>query len=82
MKNMNITATTTFGMNSEEKQIFFDHMAMRHREEQIKFEAEKSALQSYRAGLIDDILRLSDKFERDSLVKLSTRTLERIFDNV
>jgi hypothetical protein len=79
---MNITPQMTLGMTSDEQQIFFDHMAMRHRQEAEKLEAEKMALRSYKLDLIDDILRLSDKFNRDSLLRLSTRTLERIFDNI
>lgn len=79
---MNITPQLTLGMNPAEKQIFFDHMAMRHRQEAEKLETEKLALKSYRLDLIEDILRMSTKFDRDSLLNLSTRTLERIFDNI
>lgn len=79
---MNITSQITFGMNSEEKEIFFAHMERRHRFEAEKIEAEKLALKSYRLDLIDDILRMSNNFKRENLMKCSTSTLERIFDHI
>lgn len=77
---MNITCDITNGMNPAEKEIYFRHMEMRHREEQQKLDEERVRMAAYKNQLIADILKLTKRFEREDLKKLSIRTLERIYD--
>lgn len=76
---MNITANITAGMTAQEKEIFFKHQEMRHREEAEKIEAEKEALKSYKQKLIEDVLKCRPDLDPESVKRMSIRTLERIF---
>lgn len=74
---MNINEITA-GMTPQEKEIYFNHMEKRHREEAEKLEAEKAHLKAYKQSLIEDILRSKPDFPIDKLQRMTTRTLERI----
>lgn len=75
---MNINEITT-GMTPQEKDIYFQHMEKRHREETEKIELEKAQLKTYKEKLIEDILKDNKNYTYDELKKMSIRTLERIF---
>ena len=74
---MNINDITN-GMTPQEKEIYFQHMEKRHREEAEKLELEKAQLKTYKESLIEDILKFKPNFSREELQKMTTRTLERI----
>ncbi len=76
---MNINEIT-MGMTSQEKEIYFRHMEKRHAEEAEKVEDEKNRLKSYKESLIEDILKIQPDYSLDYLKKLTTRSLERIYD--
>lgn len=76
---MNITANTTAGMTPQEKEVFFKHQEMRHKEEAEKIELEKETLKSYRQKLIEDVLKCRPELDPESVKRMSIRTLERIF---
>ncbi len=76
---MNITCEMTAGMTAQEKEIFFKHQKMRHREEAEKIEAEKESLKSYKQKLIEDVLKCRPELDPESVKRMSIRTLERIF---
>ena len=75
---MNITNEVVTGMTPQEKEIFFKHMEKRHREEAEKLRLERERLQTYKQGLIEDILKDSPNYPIDQLKKLTIRSLERI----
>lgn len=77
---MNITPASVDGMTPQEKDTYFAHMAMRHEQERVKIEDEKTELAEYRARLITYILRNTDRFTEEDLKIKSTRTLERIWE--
>lgn len=76
---MNITANTTAGMTPQEKEIFFKHQAMRHKQEAEKLEQEKQDLLAYKRKLIADALKCRPELDPESVKRMSIRTLERIF---
>lgn len=76
---MNITANTTAGMTPQEKEVFFKHQEMRHKQEAEKIEAEKEALKSYKQKLIEDALKCRPDLDPERVKRMSIRTLERIF---
>ena len=76
---MNITANSTAGMTPQEKEIFFKHQEMRHRQESEKLEQEKEALKSYKQKLIEDVLKSRPDLNPENIKRMSIRTLERIF---
>ncbi len=76
---MNINEITG-GMTPQEKDVYFEHQAKRHREEQEKVEIEKAQLKTYKETLIEDIMKINSKFTYEELKKKSVRTLERIYD--
>lgn len=76
---MNITANITAGMTPQEKEVFFKHQAMRHKQEAEKVEAEKEALKSYKQKLIADALKCRPDLDPEDVKRMSIRTLERIF---
>lgn len=78
---MNINEIT-MGMTSQEKEIYFRHMEKRHAEEVEKVEDEKNRLKSYKESLIEDILKIQPDYSLDYLKKLTTRSLERIYDYI
>lgn len=78
---MNINEIT-MGMTPQEKDIYFTHMAKRHKEEQEKLELEKAQLKSYKQTLIEDILKIKPNYPITDLKKMTSRTLERIYDNI
>lgn len=53
---MNIN-DVTMGMTPQEKEIYFDHMGRRHKEEAEKLDTEKARLKAYKDELIKDILK-------------------------
>lgn len=76
---MNITANITAGMTPQEKQVFFKHQEMRHKQEAEKVEQEKEALKSYKQKLIADVLKCRPELNPEDVKRMSIRTLERIF---
>lgn len=76
---MNITANITAGMTPQDKEIFFKHQEMRHRQEAEKLEQEKQALLSYKQRLIEDVLKSRPDLDPGYVKSMSLRTLERIF---
>lgn len=76
---MNITANVTAGMTPQEKEIFFKHQEMRHKEEAEKIELEKETLKSYKQKLIEDVLKCRPELDPEDVKRMSIRTLERIF---
>ena len=78
---MNINEIT-MGMTPQEKKIYFRHMEKRHAEETEKVEEEKNRLKSYKESLIEDILKIQPDYSLDYLKKLTTRSLERIYDYI
>lgn len=79
---MNITNETVTGMTPQEKEIFFNHMKKRHREEAEKLKLEREQLQAYKQSLIADILKDTPNYPIDQLKKLTSRGLERILYQV
>ena len=75
---MNINDITN-GMTPQEKEIYFRHQEMRHREEKEKLDAEKERLKVYKEKLIEDILKSRSDFTYDELKKKPIRVLERIW---
>lgn len=75
---MNINDITS-GMTPQEKEIYFKHMEKRHREEKEKLEAEKAHLRAYKESLIEDILKVTDRYTVEELRKKSTRVLEMMY---
>lgn len=76
---MNITNDITNGMTPQEKEIYFNHMEKRHREEKEKIDAEKERLKEYKEKLIEDILKSRNDFTYDELKKKPIRVLEMIY---
>jgi hypothetical protein len=76
---MNITANITAGMTPQEKDIFFKHQAMRHKQEAEKIEQEKQDLLAYKQRLIADALKSRPDLNPEDVKRMSIRTLERIF---
>lgn len=76
MTNLN---EITIGMTLQDKDIYFTHQEMRHKQEQEKIDAEKQHLRAYKEHLIKDILETNSNFTEDELRTKSIRTLERIF---
>lgn len=76
---MNITADITAGMTPQEKEVFFKHQEMRHKQEAEKLEQEKEDLRAYKQKLIADALRSRPDLDPESVKRMSIRTLERIF---
>ena len=54
-------------------------MEKRHREEAEKVELEKAQLRAYKEKLAADILEDNKTYTCDELMKMSVRTLERIY---
>ena len=75
---MNINEIT-MGMTPQEKEIYFAHMEKRHREEKEKIDLERQQLKAYKERLIDDIMNHNPNADYESLKRMTTRTLERIF---
>lgn len=74
MQSMNEIVT---GMNPQEKQIYFAHMAMRAREEQEYMQARIEEHKAYKKRLIADVLKYRpDEFTEEELQKKSVRALE------
>lgn len=74
---MNITCAITDGMTPQDKEIYFAHMAKRHREEQEYLEARKQEMKAYKQSLIEDILKMErNHCSREQLEKCTTRVLE------
>lgn len=69
----------TIGMTPQDKEIYFQHMEKRHREEAEKIELEKTQLRTYKENLVADILKDNVMYTYDELMKMSVRTLERIY---
>ncbi len=65
---MNINEITA-GMTPQEKEIYFQHVEKRHREEAEKLTDERAHLKAYRQNLIEDILRSRTDFTVDELKK-------------
>ena len=76
---MNITANITAGMTPQEKEVFFKHQEMRHKQEAEKIEQEKECLKSYKQKLIADALKCRPDLDPEDVKRMSIRTLERIF---
>lgn len=76
---MNINEIT-IGMTPQEKEVYFNHMEKRHREEQEKIRDEKERIKSYKESLIEDILKIRPNYPIEELKRATTRTLERIYD--
>ena len=76
---MNINEIT-IDMTPQEKEIYFSHMEKRHREQAEKIEDEKNRLRTYKQSLIEDILKLKPDYPVDDLKRMTTRTLEKIYD--
>ena len=76
---MNITANITTGMTPQEKDVFFKHQEMRHKQEAEKVECEKEALKSYKQKLVADVLKSRPELNPEDVKRMSIRTLERIF---
>jgi hypothetical protein len=76
---MNITANITAGMTPQEKEIFFKHQEMRHKQEAEKLEQEKENLLAYKKRLIADALKCRPDLDPEYVKHMSIRTLERIF---
>lgn len=74
---MNINEIT-MGMTLQERQVYFDHMEKRHREEAEKVQEERDRLKTYKESLIEDILKHNPNSDVEMLRKLTTRSLERI----
>lgn len=75
---MNINEIT-IGMTPQEKEIYFKHQEKRHKEEQEKIDLERQQLKAYKETLIADIMEHNPKADYETLKKMTTRTLERIF---
>lgn len=75
---MNINEITS-GMTPQEKEIYFKHQEMRHREEKEKLDAEKEHLKAYKQRLIEDILKDRSDFTLEELQKKPIRVLEMIY---
>lgn len=69
----------TMEMTPQEKEIYFDHMEKRHREEAEELDAEKARMKAYKDSLIKDILKDRKDFTYEELAKKPIRTLERIW---
>ena len=69
----------TMGMTPQEKQIYFEHMEKRHREEAERVQAERERLKAYKESLIEDIMKSKPNANREALEKMTTRSLERIW---
>ena len=78
---MNINEIT-MGMTPQEKDIYFKHQEKRHREEQEKIDLEKQQLRAYKETLIADIMKHNPNADYEALKRMTTRTLERIFQEV
>ena len=76
---MNITASITAGMTPQEKEVFFKHQEMRHKQEAEKLEQERQNLQAYKQKLVEDALKCRPDLDPESVRRMSIRTLERIF---
>ena len=76
---MNITANITAGMTTQDKEIFFKHQEMRHREEAEKLEQEKRNLLAYKKRLIEDVLKSRPDLDPENVKRMSIRKLECIF---
>lgn len=76
---MNITANITAGMTPQEKEVFFKHQEMRHKQEAEKVEQEKEDLRAYKQKLIADALKCRPDLDPEYVKRMSIRTLERIF---
>ena len=76
---MNITANITAGMSTQEKELFFKHQEMRHKQEAEKLEQEKESLKAYKKKLIADVLKCHPNLDPEYVRNLSIRTLERIW---
>lgn len=77
-QDMNINDITN-GMTPQEKETYFKHMEMRHKEEAEKINAEKEHLKAYKEKLIEDILKSRTDFTYDELKKKPIRVLEMIY---
>lgn len=75
---MNINEIT-LGMTPHEKEIYFSHQEMRHKQEAEKIDLEREQLKTYKEKLIEDILKSNKNFTYDELKRMTTRTLERIW---
>ena len=76
---MNITANITAGMTPQDKEIFFKHQKMRHRQEAEKLEQEKQNLLAYKKRLIEDVLKSRPDLAPEDVKRMSIRKLEYIF---
>lgn len=76
---MNITPNVTAEMTPQEKEIFFKHQEMRHKQEAEKLEQEKQDLLAYKHKLIEDVLRFRPDLDSERVKSMSIRTLELIF---
>lgn len=76
---MNITAEITAGMTAQEKEVFFKHQEMRHKQEAERVEQEKQELRAYKQKLIADALKCRPDLDPEDVKRMSIRTLERIF---
>lgn len=76
---MNITNSTVAGMTPQEKEVYFNHMEKRHREEKEKLEYEKERLKAYKESVVNDILKSGTCYSKEELMKKPIRTLERMW---
>lgn len=76
---MNITPNVIAERTPQEKEIFFKHQEIRHKQEAEKLEQEKQDLLSYKRKLIEDVLRFRPDLDSECVKRMSIRTLERIF---
>lgn len=75
---MNINEITA-GMTPQEKEIYFSHQEMRHKQEAEKIDLEREQLKAYKEKLIEDILKDNKNLTYEELKRMSIRTLERIW---
>ncbi len=74
MQSMN---EIVMGMTPQEKQIYFDHMAMRAKEEEEYMQARIEERKAYKRRLIADVLKYRPgEFTEEELKHKSVRALE------
>ncbi len=74
MQSMN---EIVMGMTPQEKQIYFDHMAMRAKEEEEYMQARIEERKAYKRRLIADVLKYRPgEFTEEELKRKSVRALE------
>ena len=82
MDTLNITCNATIGMNPQDKEIYFKHMELRHKEEQERLAQEREERNAYKAQLIESIKSFNPRIDVENLKKLSIARLERIHDTI